>query len=242
MDKFDWKLIISSNILKLKVLGLWPKDESFKPNLYTLWTIISLTVFMCGHNFFQIVNIIVNLNDLETITATSFISLSTLVALMKAFYVIRNMEILKKLMVTLNCDSFQPKNVRQISLFEPSLKFWKIVSSLCWTVSCGSVFFWSTYPIFDKSVKEHRLPFLAWYPYNTKISPYYEITYVYQVFCIIFLATTAVSVDNLIAALNVYIGAQFDILSDDVLHLYDVTTIIVEIFMYCWFGNEVELK
>ncbi|RZB40789.1 7tm 6 domain containing protein [Asbolus verrucosus] len=178
----------------------------------------------------------------------------------------------------------------------------------------GSMFFWSTYPIFDNSVKKYRLPFLAWYPYNTKISPYYEITYVYQVFGIIFLATTAVSVDNLIAALNVYIGAQFDILCDDVLHLYDVTNeitnfseklikcvmhhqlilefaknsncffnwivlgqffisgitigitmfqlttqvvpltseffslvsfimaIIVEIFMYCWFGNEVELK
>ncbi|RZC39169.1 hypothetical protein BDFB_014760, partial [Asbolus verrucosus] len=166
------------------------------------------------------------------------------------------MEILKKLMVTLNSDSFQPKNVRQISLFQPSLKFWKTVSILCWTMAYGSMFFWSTYPIFDNSVKKCRLPFLAWYPYNTKISPYYEITYVYQVFAIIFLATTAVSVDNLIAALNVYIGAQYyltmyytymtslvvPLTSEFFSFLSFIMAIIVEIFMYCWFGNEVKLK
>ncbi|RZC35671.1 7tm 6 domain containing protein [Asbolus verrucosus] len=310
MEKFEWRQLITTNILKLKIIGLWPEGESYKPNLYTLWATISLTIFICGHNFFQALNIIFNLDDLQTLMATSFVTLSTLIAIMKAYYVIRNMEILKKLMETLNSDLFQPKNAKQITMIQPSLKFWKINYVMCWTMACGAIFFWSTYPILDNSVKEYRLPFLAWYPYDTKISPYYEITYIYQILGIIFVAITAISVDTLIAALNVYIGAQFDILCDDIKHLYDILTdtnkkllncishhreilkfaentnnffnwivffqffisattigvtmfqltmvvplsneffslvtfgmaILVEIFMYCWFGNEVELK
>ncbi|RZB89854.1 odorant receptor 59a-like, partial [Asbolus verrucosus] len=296
MEKYDWKLTISTNILKLKFVGLWPE------------------VFVCGHNFFQAANLMFNDNDLQTVTATSFITLSTLIAILKTYYLIQNMGILKELMVTLNSDLFQPRNLRQINQIKPSLKFWKINYVLYWSMASGAIFFWSTYPILDKSVEKYRLPFMAWYPYNTKISPYYEITYIYQILGIIFVATTALSIDTLIAALNMYIGAQFDILCDDIRHLYDVTNdtfheinkklihsvkhhrkilefaensnnfynwivlgqffisatsigitmfqltivvplssqffslasfgsaIVVEIFMYCWFGNEVEIK
>ncbi|RZC32582.1 7tm 6 domain containing protein [Asbolus verrucosus] len=75
----------------------------------------------------------------------------------------------------------------------------------------------------DKSVKEHRLPFLAWYPFNEKKSPFYEITYIYQIVSISFIAMTTLSINTLIAALNMYIAAQFDILCDDLRNLRNVT-------------------
>ncbi|RZC41867.1 7tm 6 domain containing protein, partial [Asbolus verrucosus] len=165
-----------------------------------------------------------------------------------------------------------------------------------------------------KWVKDSRLPFLAWYPYNSKVSPFYEITYVYQIVSISFIAIANSNIDTLIAALNMYIGAQFDILCDDLRNLQDLTqsaslsfnekltdciqhhkkilsfaedsnncfnwiiflqffasslsisltlfqmtvvipltnefnslfsfvsAMLVEIFIYCWFGNEVEIK
>ncbi|RZC39318.1 7tm 6 domain containing protein, partial [Asbolus verrucosus] len=297
MEKFDWKLTISLNILKLKVVGLWPAgDETYRPNLYTLWAIFCITLFTFGHNFFQAINIIFIFSDLEAVVASTFVTLPELLTLLKVYGVIRNMKLVKQLMVVLNSDIFQPKNARQINLIGPSLKFWKIIYVLYWSASLGAIFFWSTYPLMDKSFKDYRLPFLAWYPYNNKISPFYEITYIYQILGVCFIATTALSIDTLIAALNVYTGAQFDILADNIKHLYDDTSTdfneklinsvrhhreilkfaentgkfsnwivmgqffisaisigitmfqltsvksTVEIFMFCWFGNEVEVK
>ncbi|RZC36703.1 7tm 6 domain containing protein, partial [Asbolus verrucosus] len=116
------------------------------------------------------------------------------------------------------------------------------------------------------------LPFSAWYPYDTKISPLYEITYLYQIIGIWFLTVGAVNMDTLIAALMMYIATQCDILCDDlknlhhdfdrklincvkhhreivaplssasVSHLIYVTAITSQIFLYSWYGNEVEIK
>ncbi|RZC38949.1 7tm 6 domain containing protein, partial [Asbolus verrucosus] len=132
------------------------------------------------------------------------------------------MKILKQLMMSLNSDLFQPKNSEQINLVQPALKFWKINSFFFWTMAMGTVFFATISPFFTDSVTNRNLPFLAWYPYNIKISPYYEITYIYQIISITCSASTAVCTDTLIAALFLYIGAQFDILCDNIRHLYDI--------------------
>jgi hypothetical protein len=222
VEKFDWKLTIRANIIKLKLVGLWPSgDDTYRPNWYTLWAAISIGLFIYAHNFFQVVNIVFIFDDLQAITATIFVTLSELLTILKTYCMIQNMGILKRLMVSLNGDIFQPKNARQKRLVQPSLTFWKVNYVLFYVMSSGAIFFWAAYPILDNSVKEHRLPFLAWYPYDTKISPFYEITYVYQIFSISFIAVTTLSIDTLIGALNMYIGAQYDILCDDLKHLFD---------------------
>ncbi|RZC36221.1 7tm 6 domain containing protein, partial [Asbolus verrucosus] len=315
MKEFDWKLTIKSTILRFKIMGLWPEgNDTYKLNLYTLWSIFCVTLFTFGHCLFQAINIVFIFNDLEAVIATIYVTLSELLILIKAYLIIKNMKILKQLMVTLSSDLFQPRNDRQIELVKPALKFWKKVSSLFWIMASSTVFFWSTFPIFDNSIKYRRLPLLAWYPFNTKISPNYEITYAYQVIGSVFTVGTALCIDTMIAALNMYIGAQFDILCDDIRHLFDykddtltdvnqkliqcvthhreilkfadnakkfsswiilgqflisgisigmtmfqltkvvplssefvslitcLLSMTIEIFMYCWFGNEVEIK
>ncbi|RZC38633.1 7tm 6 domain containing protein, partial [Asbolus verrucosus] len=118
-------------------------------------------------------------------------------------------------------DLFQPRNAHQRKLIQSNLTAWKLFFWIFLFFATGSVFFWSSYPILDKTVKDYRLPFFAWYPYNFKISPQYELTYFYQVVAIIYVATVNNNIDTLIAALNMYIGAQFDILCDDVKNLQD---------------------
>jgi hypothetical protein len=222
MERYDWKRILRANILKLKIVGLWPSgDESYKPNVYTLWAICSITIFNFGHNFFQIINMIFIFDDLHAVTQTAYVTFSEVAALLKTYYVIRNMPTLKELMVTLSSDTFQPKNARQIKMVKPSFFFWRVNYVMYWTMSVGAMFFWSVYPFLDKSAEEYPLPFLAWYPWNTKTSPMYELTYLYQILGLLFIASAAISVDTLIAALNVYIGAQFDIICDDIKHLFD---------------------
>ncbi|XP_044270072.1 odorant receptor 83a-like [Tribolium madens] len=161
-------------------------------------------------------------NDLKAVTAIIFLNLSELLGILKSYYLIKNMAKLKQLMITLNSPKFQPKNERQIKLIEPNLKFWKQIYYVYWVMSSGALFFWATFPILDKSVKDHRLPFLAWYPFDTKVSPFYEIAYVHQVIGVIFVAISTVGVDTLIAALCMYIGAQIDILCDNLRQLSGV--------------------
>nr|XP_015838103.1 PREDICTED: putative odorant receptor 71a isoform X3 [Tribolium castaneum] len=309
MRSFDWKKTIKINIITLQAVGFWPKgDDSFKFNLYGLWTAISFTCIIFCHNFFQAVSIYFILNDLKAVTAVIFLNLSELLGILKSYYLIKNMPKLKQLMITLNKPLFQPKNERQIKLIEPNLKFWKQMYNLYWVMSSGALFFWATFPIFDNSIKDHRLPFIAWFPFDTTVSPFYEIAYVHQVVGIIFVAISTVGVDTLIAALSMYIGAQIDLLCDNLRHLtgpnfnnellncihhhktilrfannsneffnwiaffqffisatsigitlFQMTVvtpftseyfslisfelaIVVEIFMYCWFGNEIEEK
>ncbi|RZC36253.1 7tm 6 domain containing protein [Asbolus verrucosus] len=313
MEKFDWTVTIRPNMFILKLVGLWPEgNESYKFNLYTFYAIFCITIFVYGHNFTQALNILFVINDLEAVIGTIYISLTLSLAVIKTYYIIRNMKTLKQLMIIINSDIFQPKSEKQKKLVKSNLSEWKrfyvIFMTNCW----NAVLLFSTFPILDKSVKEYRLPFMAWYPYNTKVSPSYEITYVYQCISLLFIATTNINIDTLIAALNMYIGAQCDILCDDLqnlqnddpssdideglmkcithhkkimkftsdsnkffnwivfvqffasavsiaLSLFQLTVVtpfsnefytyamygvavIVEIFIYCWFGNEVELK
>ncbi|RZC32089.1 odorant receptor Or1 [Asbolus verrucosus] len=313
MKKFDWVVTIRLNIFILKLVGLWPKgNESYKFNFYTFYAIISITFFVYGHNMAQTFNIFFVINDLEAITGTIVVSLTLSLSIIKTYFIIRNMATLKNLMVILNSDMFQPKSTHQKNLVKSNLREWKMFYMVFLIMTWNSFLVYITFPIFDKSVKEYRLPLMAWYPYDTKTSPSYEITYVYQFVSALFIATTNVNIDTLIAALNMYVGAQCDILCDDLrnlrneqvpgdidkafincishhknivkfaedsnkffnwivfaqfftsvisigLSLFQLTVvtpftnefftyiiygmaIIVEIFMFCWFGNEVEIK
>ncbi|KAJ3664416.1 hypothetical protein Zmor_008590 [Zophobas morio] len=312
MKTFNWKSEVQSNILALKLLGLWPKgDETYKRNSYTLYASFCFFVLNCGHNFFQTVNIYFILDDLEAFTSSIFVTLSCVGTILKCYGLIQNMENLKQLFVTITGEIFQPKGEKQQKLVEPSVKFWSRIYLLFRITCYFTAFFWSTYPILDKSFRVRRLPFLSWYPYNVKISPFYEFTYMYQVVSIWYIVAASLNIDCLIAALNMFIGAQCDILCDDLRNLVATngkelkeklvrcvihhkailslaeksnkfynwivlfqfftsavslgfsmfqltivvplssefysficyaTSMIVEIFIYCWFGNEVEIK
>ena len=220
MDKFNWKFTIRYNILVLKIGGLWPKgNEVYKFNFYTLYSIVAINLFINGHNFFQTANIFFVYTDLTALSALIFITITDLLASIKACYFVINVGILKNLMVTLDGQLFQPKTSAQRNLVQPNLKSWKIAFVSFWTPALATLISWSVFPIMDGSFREYRLPFSAWYPYNTKVSPHYEITYIYQVLSIWFLALSNVNMDTLIAALMMYVGTQCDILSDDVKNL-----------------------
>ncbi|RZC31748.1 7tm 6 domain containing protein, partial [Asbolus verrucosus] len=312
MARYQWKHTIRINILILKLVGLWPpEDESYKFNCYTFYAIISINLFINGQNFFQTMNIFLVFPDLEALAETIFVTLTELLASVKIYYFARNMGLLKKLMIELNSEIFQPKSDKQIILIKPSLFSWTVTYIVFWVPVVSTLFFWAIFPIMDGSVKVYRLPFSAWYPFNTKISPWYELTYIYQVISVCFLAIANMNMDTLIAGFLMYVGAQCDILCDDVkslrgslgcefaeklvvciqhhrilvkfaedcnkffnmivlgqfftsvvtigLAMFRLTlvaptsseafslfcyvgTMTVQVFLYCWFGNEVELK
>ncbi|RZC34801.1 7tm 6 domain containing protein [Asbolus verrucosus] len=73
-------------------------------------------------------------------------------------------------------------------------------------------------------LRDYEFPLPAWYPYNTKQSPIYEITYAYQAVSTWILVSTDVNIDMFLAALMMYVGAQCNILCDNLRNLKNCYT------------------
>ncbi|XP_063926029.1 odorant receptor Or1-like [Zophobas morio] len=152
--------------------------------------------------------------DLEVLAGTLFIASQT-VAAMKAFTFMRQIKMIKELMSKLNDDIFQPRTQDQRTTVASSLQFWWRLY-VGYQIALGStVVMWISFPLLDKSYKESRLPFVAWYPYDYTKSPLYEITYIYQSFSLVFLNVFNSNLDMFSVCLMICIGAQCDILCDN---------------------------
>ncbi|KAJ3663348.1 hypothetical protein Zmor_007634 [Zophobas morio] len=234
MSKFDWKAATRINTLMLKMVGLWPRgDGAYTFNVYTLYAFISINLLVNGHTFFQAMNIFFVYSNLEALTATIFVTSSEFLAAVKIYYYVQNLKLLKKLKMYLDSDLFQPKSENQRLLVQPSLKMWRATYFGFWISSAATMTLWSVFPILDQTIKEYRLPFSAWYPYNTRMSPLYEITYIYQVMGIWFLATANLNIDTLISALMMYVGAQCEILCEELRTLKSDNSNIHEKIIMC---------
>ncbi|KAJ3645572.1 hypothetical protein Zmor_007875 [Zophobas morio] len=304
----DWKNTMNMNLQFLKLIGLWPrKNEIYKPGFYLVYGGLMVTFFVVCHISTQVINIYFVRDKLESVVAIVYIILLELTAFVKVFFIIKNIKKLKKRVTILKSNWFQRINHQQNIFIESSIKFWKSVYRMFMVLCFSCNAFWMIYPLMDTSVKEKRLPFLAWYPYDYKISPLYEVTYFFQVISVSYLTLVHLNVDHLMYTFNVYTKCQFDILCDNlrnftkissdfnnglkvcVLHhkkilsfvedckffsgifvfhliisgisigitMFQLTLVVpftsefyslvsygmaitAQIFMYCWYGNEVE--
>lgn len=195
--------------MMLRIMGLWSNDNNYFSMLYTF-----LVVFVCVGSYilFQIINIFFIYDNLEALVGTVYILLIEIMAAIKVYYILKNSKILKNRIAVLGQKWI---NSNQKYLIEPEIQFWKrIYIALCSScVACNA--FLGVYPLVDRSTEERGLPFLSWYPYNYKISPYYEITYLHQIIGGTYLTFVHFNVDTTVAGFNVYTGCQLDMLCDN---------------------------
>ncbi|KAJ3663642.1 hypothetical protein Zmor_007883 [Zophobas morio] len=207
MEHFHWKLTIRTNLFVLRMLGLWPKDnDKYEFNLYLFYALVVICFFAVFHTLTQAMRITSSL-------------LTELLGLLKIYFFTRNIQIVKQLLTTLDRKSFQPRTVQQKVLIEKDLKLWTqmyFTLSLC---GIGALLFWVIFPILDGSYREGQLPFIAWYPFDFEVTPVYQITYIYQILSTSIVAISTINIDTLIAATNLFAGAQFDILCDNLKNL-----------------------
>ncbi|XP_063925631.1 putative odorant receptor 71a [Zophobas morio] len=221
MEKFDWKIIVRANLFILNLVGLWPKSgKGYSLNLYTLYALVVNTT-VDAHNVFQAAYICAIYKDLQAIIAIIFILVTEADASIKIFYFVRRISLVQSLLKELENDEFQPRNSQQREMVQRTLNPWMLIYRTFWITTGTDLCFLFIFPIMDGSHKDYRLPFWAWYPFDTKRSPNYEVTYIYQVLCTWFLASCNIIMDTMFAALMTYIMAQCDILSDDLRNLAD---------------------
>ncbi|RZC18441.1 odorant receptor 49b-like [Asbolus verrucosus] len=230
MEKFNWKFTIRINILMLQFLGLWPKgDEIYKHDLYMLYAVISTILIMGGHNFFQTMNIFFVYNDLEALAATIFITVTDLLVSLKMYFFVRNIGTLKKLMIKLNMVGIwllAAANVNTDTLIAALMMY---IATQC-DILCDDLK--NLCQDFDRKlincVKHHRD--IVRFANNS--NKFFSMIVLGQFFT-----------STVVIALTMFQLTLVDPLSSaSVSHLIYVTAITSQIFLYCWFGNEIEIK
>ncbi|RZC34294.1 7tm 6 domain containing protein, partial [Asbolus verrucosus] len=215
MEKFDWKTTIKMNIFSLRIIGLWPKgDGVYKLDFYSLYAAISVIFFIDCLGILQITSLFFAYSDFEDLTEMAVISMSELLTVIKVCIFIKNMGLLKSLMATLDSDMFQPKNIDQILMVAPALNLWKTIYNVFFAAGGIATSLLVILPLLDGS-KNFQLPLTIWYPHDINSSPLYEIMYFHQVISLFFILTAIYNIDMLISALMMYIGAQCDILCNN---------------------------
>lgn len=211
---FDWIKFIEFNLLILRIVGLWPKhNKSYKFELYSVYSIFVLTIFLFLNIICETINLYFIRNNLEAVTGTIFILLTKIATCLKVSITIKNLTVLKNLFSILNCSLFQPKNSYQKLLVQTNLNFWRMLFNGILYSTCISIIFASVFPLLDK--EEFRLPALAWYPFDYQFNPVYSIIYVYQIMSMLTCALANINLDALVSALNICTAAQFDILCEN---------------------------
>jgi hypothetical protein len=219
-EKFNWQSTIKTNILMLKFVGLWPKnDEVYDRNLYSLYAMLSMNLLLNCHTSFQLVNIFHVYSHFEAFISSLVATSSEFVAMIKGICFMKNMKIMKDMMVLLRSAEMAPKSEHERNLIKTNLNLWRLMyyafSSSCFM----AITFWLSFPVLDGTVHQYRLPFTAWYPFDVQKSPVYYLTYLYQAISICFLGVTHVNVDMFVNAVMVFIGCQCDILCHRLIHL-----------------------
>jgi hypothetical protein len=220
MGRFNLKSPLSTNILILKVGGLWPSGGKYSPkNIYTGYALICFIFIVISHNLSQLVNVYFIYDQLETLTASIVVMLSEVTGMVKFYLFHKNIRVVKDLMTMLEGDLFQPKTTRQRVMLRGSLNTWKKIYVVFSLSAVMTIFLWGLHPLVDGSYKNQELPFLAWYPYCYRASPQYQLTYVYQVVANFFIAITNQNIDAFISALLMYTATQCEMLCDDLANL-----------------------
>ncbi|KAL3285046.1 hypothetical protein HHI36_019173 [Cryptolaemus montrouzieri] len=121
-------------------------------------------------------------------------------------------------MELLKSKEFQPKNYTQKEIMDESLRNYKNAFRIFFTSGTVSCLMFTLLPILTN---QNNLPFDAWYPYNWKESPWYEITYGHQIVSTFFLTFTNIGIDCFSAGMMAVVGCQCEILGHTLLNLYE---------------------
>ncbi|KAJ3663304.1 hypothetical protein Zmor_007605 [Zophobas morio] len=269
MEIFDWKSTFYTNFRTLKMIGLWPEhNEGYKFDWYTLYTLFCVNLCFIGPNFTQIMDLLINTSDLETFTARIFLIISEILVPIKVYYHIKTISRGKELMQKTNATIFQPKTTTQRNLAQNQLDIWTGAYSIfcvsCFIATIISIsvlvtadvnldMFVVALIIFvsaqcdilcDELRNNLRRPnfhekFLRCIKHHKEILSFKENTNdLYEI--VIFWQTV---LSSLSLALTMFHLTLVKFESSEIYGamMYGLATSL-ETFLYCWFGNEAEVK
>nr|XP_015838114.1 PREDICTED: odorant receptor Or1-like [Tribolium castaneum] len=199
-----WSSVIEFNLFLLKWIGLWP-GEDYQLNMYSFYGFSVIILILCGHTLSTGLTLILDSGDIDTFTETMFILNIEFMTAWKALNFALNRKKFMQLLDAIDKTTFQPRNGKQVTLVLRNIDGWKVMFKI-------------------KTYKDRKLPMEAWYPFDSTKSPFYQLCYVYQMAAVAVAVMVILNVDTLVAAMNICIGLQCDLLCDNLRNLHTNTS------------------
>lgn len=215
---FNYTSCFIHHVRIYKIFGFWKPDKDMKwkslYNLYTCMCVVIWVLFLLS----QILYMITNRANVDEITATLYVTVTFGVNLIKMITIYNNMDYLKASLSNSNGPVFKVKTIKQYVIAKNAKKLGNRYFYLCLYFGSQTDLFFACIPIF----LEERTTFAkGWFPFDWRISPYYELTYFFQAFAFVLNTFICLNLDSFYASMAIQVGLQCDLLGDTLSHLED---------------------
>ncbi|EFA09246.1 odorant receptor 46a [Tribolium castaneum] len=214
-----WSSVIKINIFLLKWVGLWP-GEKYQLNVYSFYAFTVIILILCGQTLSTGLTLILGSGDVDTFTETLFVVNIEFMTAWKALNFALNRKKFIQLLNAIDKPMFQPRNDKQVTLVLRNIDGWRVMFKMFAISLALSLIFTGLLPIFTKTYKQRKFPYEAWYPFDSSKFPIYQLCYMYQMASASTLVVVILNVDTLVAAMNICIGLQCDLLCDNLRNLH----------------------
>ncbi|XP_077299484.1 odorant receptor Or1-like [Arctopsyche grandis] len=213
---------LSYPLAVLYVFGLWKRENH--PYLYFMYSFFFLFATQYAYAMFQIIYMAKAWGDIEKIAEASFLLLTQATLCVKIILFTWKKSDIENLIENMDEDIFFPRKETQWAVIKKSVIIQKFEFFLFIFMSSFTIVFWAIFPLIDAGPQQKVLPFKAWYPLPTEVTPYYELLYFYQISCIWFSALINISIDRLSTAMTANGCAQVEILMDNLINIENYAT------------------
>lgn len=212
MPNLNWSDPIKICLILLRCVGLWPKkkDNRGKINIYAIYSALILGTFVFLDVVSELISLYFIFDNLKIFVYQISVFPFRAIAVVKSCFFIYKIKSIKKIAKEIRNDIFQPSGSTEENIFKKNIKQWKFLCAAIWSFVSGTVIYVLS-PLLDKEMKGSLL-YAAWYPYNIKETPQYEITLSYQTLSLFVHACINTSSDLYFSALNLFIGCQYEFL------------------------------
>lgn len=222
---------IKMHVSIMKYLIYWPPsyDRKIFNIAYKVYSFLMVTFFMVLFNIMEYVNLVMVSGDLDKMLAVSYLLVTNSTQLLQLVLYFYYSKDIQAMIDEMNDDVFQPKTEEDMVIIKKHIDGYTSVSKFYMGVTVGACILFGTFPIIDGKINQHELPFDYFYPYDTKQSPAYEMTFLYQTISMLYHGVTHVAQDSLYTGSMDFIGTQMDILANNLSKLENVNIMGIKI-------------
>lgn len=208
---------IELNKLILKSVGLWP-EKKYQINTYALFAFCLNAIFLILNILMQLIHLIEMIisGNIEQIIEAVYFVIGECGIILKVSCLALNTSKLQQLTLKLTKhDLFQAKNSKQVKILKKNYDSWSYCCNIYMSVMIVYLFIQIFHSLFGGGFESKGFLYTTWFPYRSTETPFYEIYYFYEVISIAFMLTSEINVDLFFLLMLVHIGAQCDLLCDN---------------------------
>ncbi|XP_058795486.1 uncharacterized protein LOC131666670 [Phymastichus coffea] len=225
----DFAWAFGLNRFSLRLMGIWPSDESVQSrSLQSVIRISIITMIMIfGLLLPQIYALTLCIHQLSLVIDNLLTSSPTFTSCIKLFFIWHNSLVLKPVVESAARDWYEVKDNLKLKIMKSQAARARLVTIIDYVIlsCCYTGFVVSPFVDFDMRLinnmtdyGERNLLVQSYYPYDYSKSPNFELTQCFQLMGSFFVGMAVSVPDDYFGALVFHASAQFDILGRDIEH------------------------